>query len=1058
MRRFWRTSVLTERIFVPALLADSVRVGDSPIDGLRLRCICRGHVGMIGKIAWSPCGRMIASPSSDRTVRIWDAQSGSEMMRLKGHVLRPMAVAWSPDSKQLVTAGDERLIRLWDVERGALRSTFKRVHGPTVSCVAWSPHRNIVATGSWDAKIAIWDPLSGEMIQTLDEHANHITCLAWSRDGAFLASGDYEGRVCIWDASTWRMKRHLRSGSGYAVYALDWDQEGQILFSGSEDCMLRRLAVANMQPSEMEGHVGPVISVASSCDGRILATKGCAPDNTVRFWNQHSGTQIAAILEHATASWRPSLAFHPTAPALATLGEGDCLIRIWDIETEALLGAVPQQDSVRYRAAKIVLVGDSGVGKTGLGWRLANDEFREHSSTHGQQFWLLDTLKVLREDATECEAVLWDLAGQADYRLIHGLFLDDADLALVLFNSADQLDPLRGVDFWLKSLAHRPGRPCRTILVGARCDRGDPALTQQEISAFCKSRGVSGGYVLTSAKENSGMLELTERMKAQVLWDEMTATTTTKTFKRIKEYVLALKEDSAGHGILRDWTGLREHLSALDTSWQFTDDEMKTAVSHLAKHGYVRVLRTSSGEQRILLTPDLLNNLAASFILEARRNPKGLGSLDERFIRSNSYGFKETQTIGPQERDILHDAATALFIQHNVAFRESHGTTSYLIFPELINKKKPVLDETPMCDGVSYTVSGAVENVYAALVVLLGYTNIFTRTDQWQNQAQYEVGDGEVCGFRQIAEREGELDLVLYYGSGTGVSNRAAFQALFESFLSRRLVTVTRFAPLTCPNPECGYRQERAEVVKRTLQGRGFICCSECGRKIAIPKKGEPLERSREDRVLIEHELRTAAMRTRFETALAQMLSHMNSLNPQAQAPTCFVSYAWGVPEHESWVEKHLAKDLRQAGISVHLDRWHNAAIGSDVPRFISLIAESDAVVVVGTPLYIQKYENKLASTGSVVAAEVDIINQRLMATENRKKTVLPILLQGTKDTSLPPLLRGKVHASFEREEEYFANLFDLVLSLYKVTFDDPAVNDLRSRLRSGERQVAFGD
>ena len=70
-------------------------------------------------------------------------------------------------------------------------------------------------------------------------------------------------------------------------------------------------------------------------------------------------------------------------------------------------------------------------------------------------------------DGTECEAVLWDLAGQPDYRLIHALFLDDADLALVLFDPTNRQDPLHGVDYWLKALAHGRERPCRIILVGA---------------------------------------------------------------------------------------------------------------------------------------------------------------------------------------------------------------------------------------------------------------------------------------------------------------------------------------------------------------------------------------------------------------------------------------------------------------------------------------------------------------------------------------------------------------------------------------------------------------
>ena len=146
------------------------------------------------------------------------------------------------------------------------------------------------------------------------------------------------------------------------------------------------------------------------------------------------------------------------------------------MDIDVIFGHVAKP-SVSYTSAKVVLVGDSGVGKRGLGWRLAHGEFKEHPSTHGQQFWLLNQLCQRRADETECEAVLWDLAGQPDYRLIHALFLDDADLALVLFDPTRNDDPLAGVEFWLKQLKVGPrirrGRPSfwwRRAVIGARRD------------------------------------------------------------------------------------------------------------------------------------------------------------------------------------------------------------------------------------------------------------------------------------------------------------------------------------------------------------------------------------------------------------------------------------------------------------------------------------------------------------------------------------------------------------------------------------------------------------
>lgn len=707
------------------------------------------------------------------------------------------------------------------------------------------------------------------------------------------------------------------------------------------------------------------------------------------------------------------------------------------------------RDDVFYTTAKITLVGDSGTGKTGLGWHIAHGEFKEHPSTHGQQFWVIDEWGATRGDETQCEAVLWDLAGQPDYRLVHALFFDDVDLALVLFDPTNRLEPLKGVEYWLKHLKkeRRDGRKRRVILIGARADRGVPTLTREELEDFCKTYGVEGGYISTSALTGEGLEELLERVKSSIVWDEMPATVTTRTFKRVKEFVLSLKESTERRGVLVSPAELRSRLEATDADWDFTDAEMMTAVKHLANHGYVSVLRGSSGEETVLLAPDLLANLAASFVLEARRNEKGLGALEESRVLGGRYEFPELKSLEKDERDVLLDAAVVLFIEHNLCFRETLGPQTLLIFPALINQKRPQFEEAETVDDYSYRITGAVENVYAALVVQLGYTNTFTRTNQWQNQAEYETAREDVCGFRQVDEREGETELVLYYAKEKSGA-RLLFQGLFEQFLRGRDVTVTKFPPVACP--KCQYRQPRSEIVKRIGEQKGFLFCGDCGKKIALPKAGEEVTLSAAERERVGEEQERTRRRTAFESSLVRVKAVVR--DEKKSAPSCFVSYAWGDDAQERWV-RALSRDLENAGVRVTLDRKDNAEIGANVGRFISLIEKSDFVAVVGVPAYRRKYENKDTATGSVVASEVDLINLRLVgASEEEKKTVLPVLLDGDERSSLPPLMRGKVYADFRRDDLYFPSLFDLILTLYGILFVHPAVADLRDDLRVGYR------
>jgi len=1012
--------------------------------GVRLLRTLEGHKGRVYSLAFEPAGRLLASGSDDGTVKLWDLHTGELLRTLSPRAKGVFSVAFDTAGRTLAGGAQNGEVKLWEPHSGKLLRTL-RGHKDFVRIVTFAPTGDTLATGGDDNRVKLWEPQSGKLLRTLGAHKGFVIGLAFDPTGRTLASGSMDKAIKLWDPGSGKLLRTFKEHKD-AVYSVAFDPAGGTLASGSPDNTIKLWdPESGKLLRTLEGHTGEVDAVAFSLKGDLLASR--SQDHTVLLWRCDTWEPVAKIPAKGTSGWSPALAFHPALPLLATAGpeEGDRLIHLWQLDLGALLGkrpgTAPRSHAIHHTTGKIVLVGDHSVGKSGLGYRMVHGHFKEQTSTHGQQFWVFPELGRRRADGTECEAIVWDLAGQPDYRLVHALFVDDADLALVLFDASNIRDPMHGVSFWLKQLQSGERR-CPVILVGAQADRGTPTLTREELEAFCRQHGIAGP-VRTSAVTGEGVAELVEQMKKQILWDDKPATVTTTTFKRIKDYVLGLKEVRTKPTGIVSSDELRLRLLATDASWQFTDDEMLTAVGHLENYGYVKLLRTSKGERRVLLAPELLNNLASSLVLEARRNPKGLGALEERSLLGGGYAFPELAELPAEDRATLLDAATLLFLKHNVCFRETDPLRleSYLVFPDLINLKKPTVDDEPTEDAAAYTVSGATENVFASLVVLLGYTHTFTRTNQWQNHARYEVGDGLVCGFRQDAEREGELDFVLDFGPTVPRPVRTLFQSLFESFLARRNLTVMRYEAVRCTK---GHMLGRSVVRDRLKDKKTFAFCNECGERLSLPTE-EPIQLTREQEVEMATQRSVAADRTRFEQAIFRVQAYVTER--RIEPPKCFVSYAWGVPEHQRWVERSLATDLQKAGIDVVLDRWENARVGASIARFVDRIEKTDRVIVVGTPSYRRKYENRDADAGYVVAAEVDVISNRLLGTEKQKETVLPVLLAGEKQASLPPLLHGRVYADFRNEQRYFVTAFDLVLSLYDIKPTDRAVADLRESL-----------
>jgi len=298
------------------------------------------------------------------------------------------------------------------------------------------------------------------------------------------------------------------------------------------------------------------------------------------------------------------------------------------------------------------------------------------------------------------------------------------------------------------------------------------------------------------------------------------------------------------------------------------------------------------------------------------------------------------------------------------------------------------------------------------LVVLLGYTPSFMRINQWQNQAQYEMGVGEICGFRMIEEREGEIELVLYYDDKMPAAGRDKYQELFEHFLYQRNVEVTRFPPVVCPN---GHRIERSTVIKRARESKDFVFCDECGEKILLPDFEKPQTIGISTSVWLQMEEATARLRSSYEVYLTLVKSYRRAW----AIPRCYISY---IPEQLDLAKK-LIHNLQEAGVFV-IDR-------------VDDLKSEDFVIVLNSCSYEKAYK----TSSTLLANDLNVILTRL-ASGNKK--VLSLACEGQMELHD---IKHCIPGDFCDETHYSVSLFDLVLNLYAIPLNHAGFAPLCKKL-----------
>ncbi|MET8681145.1 AAA family ATPase [Streptomyces sp. NPDC004647] len=316
-----------------------------------------GHTGAVYLTSFSPNGRILATASYDRTVRLWDVSDTSRPRQLgkplTGHTSWVSTAVFSPDGHTLASTGDDGTIRLWNVRDPShpqpLGAPLTGDNGTTY-LLAFSPDGRTLASANEDHAVHLWDvadPRRPKALSALTGHTAAVRSVAFSPDGRTLAAGGDDDTIRLWDVADPRHTAPLGApltGHTDLVHSVAFSPDGRTLASGSADNATRLWNVTDPRHAAplgapLTGHTGAIWSVAFSPDGTMLAA--ASADSTASLWNVSDPAYPSQVGEPLAGSNGEmyALGFRPDGRTLAT-GSGDNTVRLWSMPTSDMIGRI----------------------------------------------------------------------------------------------------------------------------------------------------------------------------------------------------------------------------------------------------------------------------------------------------------------------------------------------------------------------------------------------------------------------------------------------------------------------------------------------------------------------------------------------------------------------------------------------------------------------------------------------------------------------------------------------------------------------------------------------
>ncbi|KLO05511.1 hypothetical protein SCHPADRAFT_723450 [Schizopora paradoxa] len=311
--------------------------GDAPVTG-------DGHDDSVWDVAFFREASRLASGSRDRTVRIWDSETGKAISPPFEHDSSVYCMVVSPDGKLIASGDFDGALSIWDSETGARKLDLTGAHSGAIWSVAFLPDGSRIVTGSKDNTVKVWDTASGELsLGPWTGHTDDVNSVVFSSDGTLIASGSDDDTIRIWDAITGKPHREPLVGHSEFVYCVAFTADGHYLASGSlDDTVCLWDAIDGFTQTSFINSGSHVRSISFSPKGDILVSGHS--DGSLHFWDLRAG-ELHQLCDpiHGHTEQVFSIAFSPDGQILAS-GSGDKSIKIWAVPTRTTLEASHVRD------------------------------------------------------------------------------------------------------------------------------------------------------------------------------------------------------------------------------------------------------------------------------------------------------------------------------------------------------------------------------------------------------------------------------------------------------------------------------------------------------------------------------------------------------------------------------------------------------------------------------------------------------------------------------------------------------------------------------------------